>query len=101
MVADNELGVAAHRHRSYVAVVVDEDGESYEYVSFAKNRRIAKKEVRASTGHWGATVVAIRPLATPKRRRRRELFVAVLTVGVSVLAIATMMLFWLGFEGLL
>ena len=30
-----------------------------------------------------------------------SLFVAVLTVGVSVLAIATMMLFGLGFEGLL
>ena len=36
------------RLESYVVIVVDADGAAYEYVSFAKSRRVAKKEVRKS-----------------------------------------------------
>jgi len=38
--------MGADRHKSCIAVVVDAEGERYEYVSFARNRRTAKKEVR-------------------------------------------------------
>lgn len=94
--------MGADRHKSYVAVVVDAEGERYEYVSFARNRRTAKKEVRASAGHWGATLVAIKPVVTRKRsRRRRELFLAGITFCVSALVITAMMLIGLSFEGLL
>jgi len=94
--------MSADRHKSFIATVVDADGETYEYISIARNRRTAKKEVGASAGTWGATVVAIEPLVTRKRLpRRRELFVASVTFGVSVFAISGLMLLALSLEGLL
>jgi len=91
----------ADRHKSYIAVVVDAEGKRYEYVSFARNRRTAKKEVRASAGDWGATLVAIEPVLTRKRSQRRELFLAGITFCLSALVISAMMLLGLAVEGLL
>ena len=85
-------------------IVVDADGAAYEYVSFARSRRDARKEVRKSAEQWGASVVAIRPVAPRKSGRpgrERVLAVAGVTLGVSALTLVAMMILALSLEGLL
>ncbi|MBA3382868.1 MAG: hypothetical protein H0T97_13560, partial [Actinobacteria bacterium] len=62
--------MGADRHKSCIAVVVDAEGERYEYVSFARNRRTAKKEVRRRRDIGERRSVAIKPVVTRKRSRR-------------------------------
>ena len=86
--------MGADRIKSYIAVVVDAEGEKYEYVAFARNRRTARREVRASAENWGAEVVAIQPMINRKTARRRlELLLVGLTLGLSILAITATILF--------
>ena len=92
----------AGRFKSYVAVVVDAEGVTYEYVSIAKNRRHAEREVRESARRWGATLVGINPVVGRKWGvGRRELVVAGVTFGVSGVTITAMMIIGLTLEGAL
>ena len=95
-------GMSANRNKSYIAVVVDDEGEAYEYISFARNRRNAERDISASAGRWGAKVVTIRPVPVRRKKsRRRKVLVASVSIGLSVTALTALLLLGLGAEGLL
>ena len=93
--------MSANRNKSYVAVVVDDEGEAYEYISFARNRRNAERDISASAGRWGAKVVTIRPVPVRKKQSRRwKVLVTSVSLGLSVMALAALLLLGLGAEAI-
>ncbi len=76
------------RSRSYIAVVEDAGGLTYEYVVRAASRDAAEQQVRETEGRWGATPVDIRPkIDRWTGTLRRRWIVAGLTIAVVAIII--------------
>ncbi len=100
VLADTQSAGMRKRFRNYIAVVVDAEGVSYQYLSTAESRKHAENEARESLEQSGATLVRITPVADgPIRGSRRLLRVAGITVAVSAVTIGAMMIIGLSVQG--
>ncbi|MBA3401506.1 MAG: hypothetical protein H0U05_05900 [Actinobacteria bacterium] len=76
------------RLRSYIAVVKDAGGLTFEYVVRAASRDDAEKRIREAEGHWGATLVELRPgIDRWKGTLRRPWIVAGITTALTAILI--------------
>jgi len=90
------------RFRNYIAVVVDAEGVSYQYLSTADSRKHAENEARESLEQSGATLVSITPVGDgPVKTSRRLVRVVAITVAASGVTIGTIMIIGLSAEGAL
>ncbi|MDQ3672058.1 MAG: hypothetical protein M3364_06430 [Actinomycetota bacterium] len=84
--------------KHYIAVVEDDDGATYQYVTFGKRRRDAEKEVRESVAKSGARLVAIKPAVDRRDALRRRQWVAAgIATAVTVFMIAVIVIVWASF----
>jgi hypothetical protein len=82
--------------KPFIALIKDAEGMTGEYIFKATTRRRVRRDVRewCKRTDWGATIVAIEPAAVSGgiTRGHRLLRVAGITVAVSGVTIATMMI---------
>jgi len=76
------------RFRSYIAVVEDAGGLTYERVVRAASRDDAESRIREAEGHWGATLVELKKGSDRwKGTLRRPWIVAGITIGLTAILI--------------
>ncbi|CAN5300701.1 hypothetical protein BH18ACT14_BH18ACT14_16360 [soil metagenome] len=102
ILADIESTGMRKRFRNYIAVVVDAEGVSYQYLSTADSRKHAENEARESLEQSGATLVSITPVEDgPVKTSRRLMRVVAITVAASGVTIGAVMIIGLSAEGAL
>jgi hypothetical protein len=76
-------------YKSYVAEVVDADGATHRYVSFARRRSDAEKRAREAVEKRGAKLVAMKASDSPPKRetRLRPRFVVAGTLAITAMMV--------------
>jgi hypothetical protein len=77
----------AGRLKTYIAVVEDASGGTYEYVVHAGRQSDAEKQVRDAAPQWGASLVEVKRAVAPRTRTWRWQIVLGVTIVVAAVAI--------------